>query len=355
MIGSRAAVALSLLVPLVGFPTPATAAPATAAPAACTAPTPSTSQPGYLVADPDCDLDGTPFAALPGARVHTGISAGAAYRIEVPEAWNGGLVVYAHGYRGSGTTVHVDDPALRAHYVQRGYAWAASSYATNGYDVGQGVRDSVALLDLFRQAVGRSARSVIMSGASMGGHVTAVAIEEYPRAFAGAMPYCGVLGDTALYDYFLDANVTAAALAPSPPGTRRPRCRPWPICRSCSGSTRACRAARPASLPATSPTTGTRSTAAPTRSGRRPRSGGSTVTCCGCAAPRKPTRGSPASLASTDGRRSRSSPCTTSATCSCRSRWSRSTRPGRPATVGPGCSCHGRSAVSATATSRRPS
>jgi hypothetical protein len=27
------------------------------------------------------------------------------------------------------------------------------------------------------------------------------------------MPYCGVLGDTRLFDYFLDANVTAAALA----------------------------------------------------------------------------------------------------------------------------------------------
>jgi hypothetical protein len=27
------------------------------------------------------------------------------------------------------------------------------------------------------------------------------------------MPYCGVLGDTKLYDYFLDANVTAATLA----------------------------------------------------------------------------------------------------------------------------------------------
>ncbi len=206
---SSVAVALALLVPPAGAP-PAAAAPPPVP--ACTAPTPSTTQPGYLVADPDCNLDGTPFAALPGAKVHTGIAAGAAYRIEVPGSWNGGLVVYAHGYRGTGTTVYVDDPALRAHYVAQGYAWAASSYATNGYDVGQGVRDSVALIDIFRRVSGTRARSVIMSGASMGGHVTAVAIEEHPRAFAAAMPYCGVLGDTALYDYFLDANVTAAAL-----------------------------------------------------------------------------------------------------------------------------------------------
>jgi hypothetical protein len=47
----------------------------------------------------------------------------------------------------------------------------------------------------------------------MGGQITAVTIEKHPSSFVGAMPYCGVLGDTRLFDYFLDANVTAAALA----------------------------------------------------------------------------------------------------------------------------------------------
>jgi dienelactone hydrolase len=200
------AAAIAVVVPLILPGVPASAA------ATCTAPTPSTTQPGYLVADPDCDLDGTPFTALPGARVYTGIRAGAPYRIEVPEHWNGRLVLYAHGYRGQATTVFVGNPDLRAHYIAESYAWAASGYATNGYDVGQGVRDSYALIGLFRDVTGRAARSVIMSGASMGGQITAVAIETYPHAFVGAMPYCGVLGDTTLFDYFLDANVTAAAL-----------------------------------------------------------------------------------------------------------------------------------------------
>jgi hypothetical protein len=204
----RAAV-VSLLLVVLG------AAPASAAPV-CAAPTPSTTQPGYVVADPGCDLDGTPFAPLGDATVHHGVLAGAAYRIEVPAAWNGRLVIFAHGYRGTGTTVWVDNPELRAHYLTRGFAWAASSYATNGYDVGQGVRDSYALIAQFRTVTGRPAREVIMSGASMGGHVTAVAIEEYPRTFAGAMPYCGVLGDKELFDYFLDANVSAAALTGVP-------------------------------------------------------------------------------------------------------------------------------------------
>ncbi|WP_436529667.1 alpha/beta hydrolase family protein [Actinoplanes sp. HUAS TT8] len=188
-------------------------APASAAPVTCAAPVPSTTHPGYLVFDPACDVSGAVFTPLTGARIYTGIRDGAAYRVEVPAKWNGKLVVYAHGYRGTGNVVYVDNPALRAHYIATGYAWAASSYATNGYDVGQGVRDSYAMIDTFRQVTGVKARSVIMSGASMGGQVTAVAIERFPRAFDAAMPYCGVLGDTKLYDYFLDANVTAAALA----------------------------------------------------------------------------------------------------------------------------------------------
>jgi hypothetical protein len=206
--------ALVLVVPLVDA-----GAPALAAAPACTAPAPSSTQPGYLVADPDCDLDGTPFVASTDSTgaalssVHTGVYGGAAYRIEVPLRWNGELVVYAHGYRGTGTTVYVSNPALRAHYVARGFAWAASSFATNGYDVGQGVRDSYSMIGVFRQVIGRSAGHVYMSGESMGGQITAVTIEKHPSSFVGAMPYCGVLADTRLFDYFLDANVTAAALA----------------------------------------------------------------------------------------------------------------------------------------------
>jgi hypothetical protein len=203
--------ALVLAVPLT-----TTGSPAPAAAPACVAPFPSTTEAGYLVADPNCDVNGTPFTATSSSRVYTGIRDGAAYRVEVPLHWNGQLVVYAHGYRGAGTVVYVDDPALRAHYIDQGFAWAASSFATNGYDVGQGVRDSYAMIEQFRQVTGHSARAVYMSGASMGGQITAVEIEKHPSSFVGAMPYCGVLGDTKLFDYFLDADVTGAALAGVP-------------------------------------------------------------------------------------------------------------------------------------------
>jgi hypothetical protein len=188
--------------------------------------TASSTQPGYSVADPRCayaagGYPGPRFAPLtdaagaPLSRTWTGILAGAPYRIEVPANWNGELAIYAHGYRGTGTTVYVEDSPLRRHFVERGYAWAASGYATNGYDVGQGVRDSHALIGLFAGKV-RRARAVYMTGLSMGGHITAVAVERHRGDFAGAMPGCGVLGDKELFDYFTDANVTAAALTGTP-------------------------------------------------------------------------------------------------------------------------------------------
>jgi hypothetical protein len=194
-----------------------------AAATACKTPVPSTTQPGYTVADPNCDFGtGTPFVPLVDStgralsRTYTGIRDGAAFRIEVPLHWNGALAIFAHGFRGNGTTVWVDSPDLRAYQIGRGFAWAASSYQTNGYDVGQGVTDSHALIELFRNLVGHRAKQVYMTGLSMGGQITAVTIEHYRHEFVAAMPYCGVLGDTKLFDFFLDVNVTAAAFTGAP-------------------------------------------------------------------------------------------------------------------------------------------
>jgi hypothetical protein len=229
---------LGMMVLVLGLPAAAQAQPAPAGTAAhphprppvedpaptgpdCTT-TPSRTQAGYSVADPRCEFTGAGYTAerfvpqtnaagRPISRTFTGILAGAPYRIEVPKRWNGQLALFAHGFRGNGTTVWVDDSPLRTYLVAHGFAWAASGYATNGYDVGQGVLDSHALIRLFAGKV-RKARAVYMTGVSMGGHITAVEIERFRGDFVGAMPACGVLGDKELFDYFTDANVTAAAL-----------------------------------------------------------------------------------------------------------------------------------------------
>ena len=173
---------------------------------------------GAFAAPPHVDyiVIDTPFDAQPGTtttRFH-GVAAGAAYRIEVPAAWNGKLVLYSHGFRGNGVRqLFVSNPPLRAHLIRNGYAWAASSYSANFYDVRQGVLDTHALNAVFQERTGKTPSSTIVTGHSMGGHIVGALIEQYPDAYVGALPMCGVLGDESLFDYFLDFNLVAQTLA----------------------------------------------------------------------------------------------------------------------------------------------
>lgn len=163
--------------------------------------------PGYTITLPD-------LAPLPGAEVLTGVHENAGYAIEVPEHWNGELVMWAHGFRGNGAELTVDPPSygLRERFVEQGYAWAASSYDRNGYDVASGVGSTRALAEEFGSLVGEPERTYL-AGVSMGGHVTGRSIEEFPDRYDGALPMCGVLGDSELFDYFLDFQLAAEALA----------------------------------------------------------------------------------------------------------------------------------------------
>ena len=184
------------------------------------APVKADKPPAYFV-----DEDALSFNALSGTTTTRlwGVHGGAGYRIEVPQNWNGDLVLYAHGFRGGGLELTVSNPPIRQYLVTHGYAWAASSYATNGYDVTQGVKDTHDLGTLFNGLVANPNR-VYCTGTSMGGHITGVAIEQYRNAYVGAMPMCGVMGDNKLFDYFVENHLTAHVLAgldvpfPFPPG-----------------------------------------------------------------------------------------------------------------------------------------
>ena len=155
-----------------------------------------------------------PFDALAGTTTTRlwGVQGGAGYRIEVPANWNGELVLYAHGFRGGGLELTVSNHPIRRYLIEHGYAWAASSYATNGYDVTQGVKDTHDLGNRFNGLVVNPSR-VYFTGTSMGGHITGVAIEQYPNLYDGAMPMCGVMGDNKLFDYFVENHFAAHALA----------------------------------------------------------------------------------------------------------------------------------------------
>ncbi|WP_322795573.1 serine aminopeptidase domain-containing protein [Tepidiforma sp.] len=144
------------------------------------------------------------FSALPGASAHYGILGRAAYRIEIPDAWNGELVLYAHGFAGFGTEVAVENPprALREHLIAGGFAWAASSYSENGYVPGIGADDTLALLQHLTAEFGKPARTYLV-GASMGGNVVALALENHPGVYDGGLALCGALGGIEQIDYLV--------------------------------------------------------------------------------------------------------------------------------------------------------
>jgi len=152
-----------------------------------------------------------PFTALPGATAHWGVHTGAGFRAEVPANWNGDLVIWAHGFRGTGLELTVDNHPLRPLLIAQGFAWAASSYSRNDYDVTSGVQTTHALVQYLNDLIGSPDR-VYLTGASMGGHVTAASIEQYPAAYDAALPICGVVADYDLFDYFLDFNAAAQQL-----------------------------------------------------------------------------------------------------------------------------------------------
>ena len=174
------------------------------------------------------------FAALGGSAVATdrwtGVLNGAAYRIEVPTTgWNGKLVMWVHGYRGTGAALTVDTPIMRRYLLDNGYAWAASSYAKNYYDVRAGVEDTNALALNFATIAASKGRPLaaptktFITGVSMGGHITAAAIDAEAQTYAvnkvrynGAVPMCGVLGDTELFNYFAGYQVAAQQLGGFP-------------------------------------------------------------------------------------------------------------------------------------------
>ena len=158
-----------------------------------------------------------------------GVLGGAGYFVEVPPNWNGKLVMYAHGFRGNGAALTVSAPSIRRYLIQNGYAWAASSYAKNYYDVRAGVEDTNALALEFSKIATANGRAltaptkIYITGHSMGGHITAAAIEDEAAAtavhkvkYAGAVPMCGVVGDTELFNQFAAMQVTAQALAGLP-------------------------------------------------------------------------------------------------------------------------------------------
>jgi pimeloyl-ACP methyl ester carboxylesterase len=100
---------------------------------------------------------------------------------------------------------------FREHVVKNGYAWAASSYRCNGYVPGQGLLDTIALVDLFKQANGGKAPTrTYLTGESMGGHITLLGMQEFPTMFAGGLAMCPAGSE--LFDFFAASSAAAEVI-----------------------------------------------------------------------------------------------------------------------------------------------
>jgi len=144
----------------------------------------------------------TAIVCLAAPKVELGDLKGAKFRIDIPESWNGGLVVYCHGY--ADKPVNYTDgplPAALAVFTSQGYAVAQSGYSAGGWAIEQAVSDIEALRQYFVLKYGRP-KETFITGHSMGGFLTMMLMERAPANYDAGLAMCGPLAPAA---YFMQA------------------------------------------------------------------------------------------------------------------------------------------------------
>lgn len=135
-----------------------------------------------------------PLAPAVPVQTETGRLDGASFRIDIPQNWNRGLVLYYHGYEPNPLTFDPKYPPGRVlqEILNRGYAVARSGYSVGGWAVPQAASETEALRRYFRKKHG-APRETFLMGHSMGGLLTVMGLEEDHKDYAGGLALCGVL------------------------------------------------------------------------------------------------------------------------------------------------------------------
>lgn len=175
---------------------------------------------GTLAAAPVSAAPSSPVPAAPQAAPASGpctqgvLPGGALSLICVPSAgWNGGLVVFAHGYVAFNQplgfyNLTLPDGTYLPDLVQSlGLAFATTSYRRNGLAILEGVQDIRELVAQFVAQHGQPAATYI-TGASEGGAVTALSAERSADLFDAGLALCGPIGSfRKQVDYWMDFRV----------------------------------------------------------------------------------------------------------------------------------------------------
>lgn len=144
-------------------------------------------------------------------------ASGSIYRIcmPAPEDYNGMLVIWAHGFQDAGTPVSIpeDQLCIGDFCIPQvinglGFGFATNSYSKTGLAVLQGKADILDLVGIYSAEKGAPSK-VYLVGASEGGIITALSLEQNPDVFSAGLAACGPVGDFPLQiNYFGDARAT---------------------------------------------------------------------------------------------------------------------------------------------------
>lgn len=153
------------------------------------------------------------------------------FSIQLPTtAWNGTLLIWSHAYRNavpvpknplnpSGGTEAVNrsaqaapSPTVATDLRKMGYALAGSAFATNGWDVSDGVRANRDLYTYFSKTFGAPDR-VYLWGNSTGGLISQTLAEQNPEWVSAVAPMCAPLSGTNMtFDLALDVAYAVKVL-----------------------------------------------------------------------------------------------------------------------------------------------
>ena len=149
------------------------------------------------------------WSGMPANAQLTGQTEGGAfYTIAVPDPWNGDLVIWNHGYDFNPVGPNPDLGPLAPLQLFEGYAVAASSYQQNQWAVFTTREDLQELIEVFEDDVAKP-NNIILTGASLGGIVTADALERADiDNVVGAYPFCGAMAGSRVWDGALDIRLT---------------------------------------------------------------------------------------------------------------------------------------------------
>lgn len=153
---------------------------------------------------------GAAEAAVPHATHYAGkLADGATWIADVPDDFNGTLMLFSHGY-GPLQAQNAPDAKTRDALLKRGYALLGSSYSgSSRWALNVAVQDQFAALDAVRKKVGKvgDPKRTLAWGESMGGLVNSLVAQHGKGRIDGALSSCGIVaGGIAFNDYQADGD-----------------------------------------------------------------------------------------------------------------------------------------------------